>query len=397
MRRSLCLAGTLTLGGLAAAVVAPLAHADDRSVAWAADTRSPVLADVSAVDPLEKAALARCGREEPRLREVARAVVARKERGLPIPEIDEVEFLQRASGEPHPWPRVWTVVESVAPPDAALRKLDAWLAEQQSAGERRCGVASGSAAGGRRALTVVAVNALADLAPLPTRARTGQWLSVEAKLGVRAAGGKVIVLGPSGAPRPLPTVFDGVTLRARFALDRPGEFAVQVIADVDHGPRPVLEASVFADAEPPSSPGDRTAPGEDTEGAAATGGDDDHLARMVFAARAVAGIRPLVRDRRLDALAHAHAVRMAARHDLSHDADDGSPVDRLRAAGLDARDFGENVAHAQSVALAHRALWASPSHRANLLGGDFDRVGLGVARDERGDAWITETFAGALR
>jgi uncharacterized protein YkwD len=118
---------------------------------------------------------------------------------------------------------------------------------------------------------------------------------------------------------------------------------------------------------------------------------------MVFAARAVAGIRPLVRDRRLDALALAHAVRMAARHDLSHDAGDGSPVDRLRAAGLDARDFGENVAHAQSIALAHRALWASPSHRANLLGGDFDRVGVGVARDERGDAWITETFAGALR
>jgi uncharacterized protein YkwD len=88
---------------------------------------------------------------------------------------------------------------------------------------------------------------------------------------------------------------------------------------------------------------------------------------------------------------------MAAAHDLAHDAGDGSPVDRLRAAGLDARDVGENVAHAPSIALAHRALWASPSHRANLLGAEFDRVGVAVSRDERGDSWVAETFAGALR
>ena len=374
-------------------------HAGDRGAVWAPDTRSPVVVDEASPDPLERAALARCGVEEPRLRAVARAVVARKENGLPIPEIDEIEFLQRASGEPHPWPRVWSIVEPLAAPDAALRTLDAWLAEQPSAGRRRCGVSRGVPVGpaGRRALTVVAVDALADLAPLPTRARTGQWLAIEATLLVHAAGGKVIVLGPSGAPRPLPTAFDGITLRARFAPDRPGEFAVQVIADVGHGPRPVIEASVFADAEPPKAPGDRAAPGEDAGAAFTTGDDDEHLARMLFAARDFAGLRPFVRDGRLDALARAHALRMAASHDLSHDAGDGSPVDRLHAAGLDARDFGENVAHAQALPLAHRALWASPSHRANVLGGEFDRVGVGVARDEHGDAWVTETFAGALR
>jgi uncharacterized protein YkwD len=322
-------------------------------------------------------------------------MVARKVRGLPIPEMDDLEFLQRASGEPHPWPRVWIVVESPTP-DAATRKLDAWLAEQQP-GERRCGSASGVGPDGRNVVAVVAVDVLADLAPLPTRARAGQWLAVEARLRVPARGGKVMVLGPSGAPRALATAFDGVTLRARFAPDRPGEFAVQVVADVEGGPRPVLEARVFADAEPPSSPSDRIAPGEHAEGVPADSGDDDRLASMLFAARSVAEIRPLHRDGRLDALAREHALRMAAAHDLSHDAGDGSPVDRLHAAGLDARDFGENVAHAPSVALAHRALWASPSHRANLLGAEFDRVGVGVARDERGDAWVAETFAGELR
>jgi Cysteine-rich secretory protein family len=387
-----------TLAGLAAIIALGVtqASASDRAIVWATDTRSPVPAADDPLDPLERASLQQCGAAEARLGETARAVLARKVQGLAIPEIDEVEFLQRASGEPHPWPRVWTVVASPAP-EAALRKLDAWLAEQQAPGRRRCGVASGVGPDGRRVVAVVAVDALADLAPLPTRARAGQWLEVEARLRVRARGGKVIILGPSGAPRPLPTAFDGVTLRARFAPERPGEFAVQVLADVDGGPRPVLEASVFADAEPPSSFGDRVAPGEDAEGPVAAVDDDERLFRMLSTARADAGLRSLVRDPRLDALARSHARRMAAGHDLSHDAGDGSPVDRLRAAGLDARDFGENVAHAPAVALAHRALWASPSHRANLLGAEFDRIGVGVARDERGDAWVAETFAGALR
>jgi uncharacterized protein YkwD len=88
---------------------------------------------------------------------------------------------------------------------------------------------------------------------------------------------------------------------------------------------------------------------------------------------------------------------MAAAHELAHDAGDGDPLERLRNAGLDACDAGENVAHAASVPLAHRTLWASPSHRANLLGREFDRLGVAVVRDEHGDAWAVETFAGRLR
>jgi hypothetical protein len=384
--------------GLAATMAfgAVPASASDRAIVWAADTRSPGPAADSPLEPLERAALARCGPLETRLGDTARAVVARKVRGLPIPETGELEFLQRSSGEPHPWPRVWTVIASPSP-EPWLRKLDAWLVTRRPAGERRCGVASGIGADGRRVVSVVAVDALADLAPLPTRARAGQWLEVEARLRVRAAGGKVVVLGPSGAPPPITTALDGVTLRARFAPERPGEFAVQVLADVDGGPRPVLEASVFADEEPPPSPVDRVAPGEDAAGLATAVDDDDRLFRMLSAARADASLRRVVRDPRLDALARSHALRMATDRDLSHDAGDGSPVDRLRAAGLDARDLGENVAHAAGIALAHRALWESPSHRANLLGGEYDRVGVGVAHDAHGDAWIAETFAGGLR
>jgi hypothetical protein len=314
---------------------------------------------------------------------------------MPLPEIDEIDFIRRASGEPHPWPRVWVAAGSPLG-EAAMGKLDTWLGRQPQRGRRRCGTAAAVDADGRRVIAVVTVDALADLAPLPTRARAGQWLDVEARLTVHARGGKVIVLGPTGAPRPVPTAFDGVTLRARFAPDRPGEFAVQVVADVDGGPRPVIEASVFADAEPPSGPHAGAAPGEDAEDSGATD-DGEGLAGMLSSARALAGLRPLARDRHLDAIARAHAARMAAEHDLSHDAGDGDPLDRLRSAGLDARDVGENVAHAPTVALAHRALWASPSHRANVLGTDYDHAGVAVVRDDRREVWAVEVFAGELR
>ena len=371
-------------------VVSRASHAGAPS--WAASTGSPREIDVAPLEPLERAALAACGAGESGLRETARVILGRKLRGLPMPELDAIEAAQRAAGEPHPWPRVWAASARSLDADATVTRLGAWLGGHAER-FRRCGVAAGVSAEGVRTLVVVVVDALADLAPLPIRARTGQWLTVEARLRARASGGRVVVMHANEAPRTVPSWFDGTTLRARFAADRPGEMAVQVVANLATGPRPVLEATVFADVDPPSSDEERAAPGED---AAPGARDDDRLAAMVAAVRATAGLPPLGRDARLDAVAHDHAMRMAAAHELAHDAGDGDPLERLRNAGLDPRDAGENVAHAAGVPLAHRALWASPSHRANLLGREYDRFGVAVVRDEHGDAWAVETFAGRL-
>jgi uncharacterized protein YkwD len=367
-------------------------RADDSS--WAAWSASPRAIDGASLDPLERAALSACGAGEAGLRETARAILARKLRGLPLPELDAIEAAQREAGEPHPWPRAWAVSARSLDRDATLARLGAWLGTASDGRRRRCGVAAGSLADGMRTLVVIAVDALADLAPLPIRARAGQWLTVEARLHAPARGGRVMVMDAGAAPRTVPSWFDGTTLHARFAPDRPGEFAVQVVADLATGPRPVLEATVFADVDPSSGEAQRAAPGED---AAPGARDDDRLAAMVGAARASSGLPPLVRDARLDALSHQHAARMMAAHELAHDAGDGDPTERLRTAGLDPSDAGENVAHAATVPLVHRALWASPSHRANLLGHEFDRLGVAVVRDEHGDAWVVETFAGGLR
>src|SRR6185437_6233158 len=118
-----------------------------------------------------------------------------------------------------------------------------WLGEARPT--RRCGVASGTADDGATALVVVTVDALADLAPLPTRARTGQWLSVEARLLTAVRGASVVVLGPNGGTRTVPSWIEGATVRARFAAEAPGQLSVQVVADLPSGPRPVIEADVF--------------------------------------------------------------------------------------------------------------------------------------------------------
>jgi uncharacterized protein YkwD len=261
----------------------------------------------------------------------------------------------------------------------------------------------GVAPDGTQVVAAVAVDALADLAPLPVRAHAGQWLEVDARMLVPTTMARVVVLGPGGEPRRVPTSLgaDG-RVRARFAPERPGDFTVQVVAEVATGPRPVLEARVFADAEPPSSaPANGTvAPGEDarpvvTPGlrAPAPDGGADTLAAMVTALRDTEALPPLRREAALDEVARVHARRMLAARSVGHDVGDGDPGQRLQDANIPAREAGENVAHAATLRLAHRALWSSPSHRANLLRADFVRAGYGVIEDVDGSVWVSEIFA----
>jgi uncharacterized protein YkwD len=361
---------------------------------WADATSSrPSAADAGMSD--RESELARhCGSYEGGLRAVAKLLVERKIRGLPYLDLDGLTFAQRTAGEPHVWPRAWIVSGRALDPESTLKKLDAWRASFHDIGQRRCGVATGYAPDGSEVVAAIALDALADLAPVPIRVRGGTWLTVNATLLIPATGAHVVVMGPSGEPQPVPTSFDGSHVHARFDADRPGPFTAQVVADVATGPRPVLEAQVYADVEPPRATPRLAAPGEE----AGAGMRDEALAltSMVGALRVTEKLRPLVRDRRLDAVALAHARRMKEAHTIGHDVGDGDPAERLANAGLRAKETGENVAHAQSVLLAHRALYASVSHRENLLSGEFTHVGVGVLDDADGSVWVAEVFSTPL-
>ena len=363
---------------------------------WASQTSSPQRLAAGALTDREQELQTACGVAEQGLHAVAARLVDRKIRGLSYLDLDGLTFAQRANGNPHVWPRAWIVSGRAMDQEATLRKLTAWRGTFHDVGERRCGVASGYAPDGTQIVAAIALDAVADLTtPLPVRTHAGTWLLVEAKMLVPTTGAHVVVVGPSGEPRSVPTSLDGTVVRARFAPDRPGAFTVQGVADVGTGPRPVVEAQLYADTEPPLLMPNLAAPGE----AAGVGVADarEALMRMVLALRAEEHITTLVRDARLDAVALAHAQRMKAARVVGHDVGDGDPAQRLQAAGIDARDAGENVAHAQSVQLAHRALWASPSHRQNLQRPGFDRIGVAVLDDADGSVWVAEVFARDLR
>ena len=328
------------------------------------------------------------------LSQVAAAVASAKARQAPTGELADVGALLRAFGSPHVWPRLWALEMSEFDAERVSLAWGSWAAREPLAGERRCGTALVESADGRTIVAAVVVDALADLAPLPLRARIGQWLRVEARLLVEARQAELTLLGPEGGPRPVPGALRPGSFSAVFSADRPGLWRLQLLLDAGQGLRPALEAWVFVDSEPDLGEATRAVPGA---GAAVPEGASLDVLRATLsgwldAARRQGGVPSLRRDTALDQLAQEHAVAMVARGQTAHDVGNGLPAERVARAGVVARRIGENVARAPSLERAHRVLWDSPSHRGNIVDPSFDVLGVGVAR-AAGEVWVCELFA----
>ena len=361
---------------------------DATALPWAKETASPRWDSSAALR------LPGCVAYERPLSQVAAAIAAAKARGAPTAELSEVGVLLRALGGPHVWPRVWTLEARDLDRERVGEQWASWATREPAVGERRCGTALVERADGSTIIAAVLVDVLADLAPVPMRARVGQWLQVDARLLAAAHQAELSLLGPEGAPRLVPGTLRAGSFRAVFSADRPGFWRLQLLLDMGPGPRPALEAWVFVDLEPDLAEVTRAAPGAEVVVPADASLDvlRAALSRRIDAARRADGLPSLRRDAALDALAQAHATAMAARGRTAHDVGDGAPAERLARAGVVARRIGENVARAPSLERAHRVLWDSPSHRGNILDPSFDALGLGVAR-AAGDLWVCELFA----
>jgi len=103
------------------------------------------------------------------------------------------------------------------------------------------------------------------------------------------------------------------------------------------------------------------------------------MVTLVNEERAAVGLAALTIDLRLVPVARAHSEEMFRLRYFGHQSPSGSsPFDRLDAAGIKYSRAGENLAYAQSVAVAHRGLMQSEGHRANILRPEFTRIGIGV-------------------
>lgn len=143
---------------------------------------------------------------------------------------------------------------------------------------------------------------------------------------------------------------------------------------------------------PPSSPPAEPAPAPASEAPGTIAEMPEAAARMldmVNRERGAAGLAGLIARADVAAIAAGHSRAMAGRRDIWHN--DAYFTASTRSS-LRARGLGENVAMNGSVDDAHRRLMASPGHRANILNGSYDTVGIVVVHDETGGLYVTQNF-----
>jgi uncharacterized protein YkwD len=103
------------------------------------------------------------------------------------------------------------------------------------------------------------------------------------------------------------------------------------------------------------------------------------LFELVNDERTHRGLAALQLDERLLPVARQHSEEMFRLKYFSHQSPvSGSPFDRMDKAKIPRKNAGENLAYAQSVAVAHQGLMESPGHRANILRPEYTRIGIGV-------------------
>jgi len=117
--------------------------------------------------------------------------------------------------------------------------------------------------------------------------------------------------------------------------------------------------------------------------------------------RATAGLAPVAEVAGLTGPSAAYSAEMVAEGFFAHVSPAGATlVDRLAGAGYIARGgdwtVGENLAWGQGDLATPRNIviaWMnSPGHRANVLTGEFDEIGLGIVLGTPGDATWGATY-----
>jgi uncharacterized protein YkwD len=125
-------------------------------------------------------------------------------------------------------------------------------------------------------------------------------------------------------------------------------------------------------------------------------GGERRLFALINQERVKAGLPPLQYDERLGRAAQKHTQVMIQNDSLSHQFDGEEPLQlRLSDEHIRCDHDGENIALDSNLEVAHTMLMQSPHHRENILGPQFNAVGIGIVRSDE-LIYITEDFARVL-
>jgi hypothetical protein len=118
---------------------------------------------------------------------------------------------------------------------------------------------------------------------------------------------------------------------------------------------------------------------------AVTTGPSD-IVTLVNNLRSNASVAPLAADAALTAVAQQWANHMATTGVLTHNPN----LSTQAPSGW--TKMGENIGDGYSLLAVYNALVASPDHYANMVDGAYNRTGVGVATDSKGQVWVAEDF-----
>lgn len=123
--------------------------------------------------------------------------------------------------------------------------------------------------------------------------------------------------------------------------------------------------------------------------------DEKALLELTNKARAAEKLPPLTANAALFRAARAHSENMAKQEKLEHVLDGKRVSDRATAAGYDWDEIAENVAVAEGATPQEvvDGWLKSEGHRKNLLNARVTEIGLGVAKNAKGEKYYTQVFA----
>jgi uncharacterized protein YkwD len=123
--------------------------------------------------------------------------------------------------------------------------------------------------------------------------------------------------------------------------------------------------------------------------------DEKQLLEMTNAERAKKDLPPLKANPTLFKVARLHSANMAKQGQMTHFLDGKSPAQRATAGGYDWSRVAENVANSDGAPLKDimEGWMNSKIHRENILRTGLEEIGLGIARNDKGEVYYTQLFA----
>ena len=156
--------------------------------------------------------------------------------------------------------------------------------------------------------------------------------------------------------------------------------------------RPLFVVAVFVVAW--MSPAGRGADPQQPSGLKLSA-EEQQVLDLTNEARAKEKLPPLRPNPLLFAVARGHSANMARQDVMEHVLDGKKPGDRVKEAGYRYSWVGENIAmtDGDTPAGVFKGWMESKAHREHILSDHFDEIGLGIARNDKGNIYYTQVFA----